>query len=64
MHLIYDDVETDDDNDDEIDRSPDFHLKDKGSFTSHNTYTWYQFEVTISMYNVIIYIYYSIVLHL
>jgi len=32
--LIYGYIETDDD---EIDRNPDFHFKDKGSFTSHTT---------------------------
>ena len=30
-------VETDDDNNDETDRNPFFHFKDKGSFTSHAT---------------------------
>jgi len=33
--LIYGYVETADDNDDEIDRHPGLHFKDKGSFTSH-----------------------------
>ena len=33
-HFKYGYVETDDDNDDEIDVN---HLKDKGSFTSHTT---------------------------
>ena len=32
--LIYGYIGTDDDNDDEIDRSPDLHFKDKGYFTS------------------------------
>jgi len=36
-HLIYRYVETDDDNDDAIDRHPDLHFKDKGSFTYHTT---------------------------
>ena len=37
--LIYGYVETDgdNDNDDKIDRNPDFHFKDKSSFTSHTT---------------------------
>jgi len=30
-------IEMDDDNDDEIDRNPDLHFKDKGSFTPHTT---------------------------
>jgi len=36
-HLVYGYVETDGDNDDEINRNPDLHFKDKGSFTSHTT---------------------------
>ena len=35
MQFIYGYIETDDDNDDEIDESPVLHFKDKGSFTSH-----------------------------
>jgi len=35
--LIYGYVEKDDENDGEIDRNPDLHFKDKGSFTSHTT---------------------------
>jgi len=34
--LIYGYIGMDDD-DDEIDRNPDLHFKDKGSFTSHTT---------------------------
>ena len=34
---MYGYVETDDDNDDEIDRNPNLHFKYKGSFTSHTT---------------------------
>ena len=35
--LIYGYVETDDDNDDETDRHPVLHVKDKGYFTPHTT---------------------------
>ena len=35
--LIYRYVETDDDNDDELDRKPDLNFKDKDYFTSHTT---------------------------
>ena len=35
--LSYGYEETDDDNDDELERNPDLHFKDKGSFTSHTT---------------------------
>ena len=35
--LIYGYVETDDSNDDEIEKTPDLHFKDKGSITFHTT---------------------------
>ena len=41
--LIYGYVETDDDSD-EIGRNPDLHFKDKGSFASHTTQTWYEMD--------------------
>ena len=37
--LFYGYRETDGDNDNEIDRNSDLHLKDKGSFTFHNNIT-------------------------
>ena len=37
LQLNYFYVETDDENDDEIDRNPVFHFKAKGSFTSYTT---------------------------
>ena len=40
--FIYGYVETDEYNDDEKNRNPDIHFKDRGSFTSHTTQTWYE----------------------
>ena len=37
VQRIYDYVESDDDNDEEIDRNDVLYFKNKGSFTSHNT---------------------------
>ena len=48
--LIYGYIETDADNDDEIGRNPDFHFKDfkdKGSYKSCTTYTWYEMDTPL-----------------
>jgi len=42
LHLIYNYVETADDNDDEIDRNPPRHFKDNGSLTPHTIEKLYE----------------------
>ena len=47
MQLVYGYVETDDDNDDEIDRNRVPRFKDKGTFTCHTTQTWYEMDMSL-----------------
>ena len=47
MQLIYGYVENDDDNGDEIDGNSVLDFKDKCSFISHTTYTWYEIDMPL-----------------